>query len=306
MDTLSYWLARLEPIIRAETEGEIVVVIANRCGIEGEAVYAGTSAVLGIQGGEVKVYGILGRGEKELLVIDTNLRPQAKLISEPVPNSTVESTDFYDRADSGTSADLAFSGSATQKTCSDLSVNTKSSAFAPQSPVAMDFTMSEVVSHISPVDPKTPNFYFGVGPNGLTSDAEPKIANLQSTAANPQVADVVSVDSPTLSQNDSLKLSEVRKSNVTPISNTKPLDDHVLVCPPSPKSRNCSRTWHRQHQEPALVSLDLAQEPQITSLGKSTQYKASAVLHHSQANFEEDGIGPRMDCTLSRPKSVLW
>jgi len=50
-------------------------------------VYAGTSAVLGIQDGEVRVYGLLGRGEKELLVVDTNERPQAKLISEP--NSAV-------------------------------------------------------------------------------------------------------------------------------------------------------------------------------------------------------------------------
>src|SRR5271168_4248169 len=83
METLSYWLARLEPVIRAETEGEIIVVLANRCGVEGEAVYAGSSAVLGIQEGEVKVYGILGRGEKELLVVDTSESPQAKLVSGP-------------------------------------------------------------------------------------------------------------------------------------------------------------------------------------------------------------------------------
>lgn len=55
METLSYWLARLEPLIRAESEGEIIVVLANRTGIEDEAVYAGTSAVLGINDGEVKV-----------------------------------------------------------------------------------------------------------------------------------------------------------------------------------------------------------------------------------------------------------
>jgi protein N-terminal amidase len=83
METLAYWLARLEPIIRAESVGEVIVVMANRCGTEEEAVYAGTSAVLGITEGEVKVYGILGRGEKELLVVDTSKRPQAKLISEP-------------------------------------------------------------------------------------------------------------------------------------------------------------------------------------------------------------------------------
>jgi hypothetical protein len=81
MDTLSYWLARLEPLIRNETIGEIIVVFANRCGVEDDAVFAGTSAVLGIEDGEVKVYGILGRGERELLVVDTNGRPQAKLVS---------------------------------------------------------------------------------------------------------------------------------------------------------------------------------------------------------------------------------
>ncbi|KAI9746481.1 MAG: hypothetical protein M1818_000194 [Claussenomyces sp. TS43310] len=74
-------ISRLEPVIRAENDGEVTVVIANRCGVEDDAVYAGTSAVLGIENGEVKVYGVLGRGEKELLVVDTDQPPQAKLIS---------------------------------------------------------------------------------------------------------------------------------------------------------------------------------------------------------------------------------
>ena len=83
MDTLSYWLARLEPIIRNEGEDEIIAIFANRTGTEDNAVYAGTSAVLGIQAGEVKVYGILGRGERELLVVDTSERPKLQLVSEP-------------------------------------------------------------------------------------------------------------------------------------------------------------------------------------------------------------------------------
>ncbi|KAK0099968.1 Carbon-nitrogen hydrolase [Cadophora gregata f. sp. sojae] len=83
MDTLSYWLARLEPIIRNEGEEEIIAIFANRTGTEDNAVYAGTSAILGIQAGEVKVYGILGRGERELLVIDTSERPKMQLVSEP-------------------------------------------------------------------------------------------------------------------------------------------------------------------------------------------------------------------------------
>ncbi|PVH78586.1 carbon-nitrogen hydrolase [Cadophora sp. DSE1049] len=83
METLAYWLGRLEPLIRAEAVGEIIVIFANRCGTEEEVVYAGTSAVIGINNGEVKVYGLLGRGEKELLVVDTDERPQAKLVSTP-------------------------------------------------------------------------------------------------------------------------------------------------------------------------------------------------------------------------------
>lgn len=84
METLAYWVPRLEPLIRCEDDGEIIVVLANRTGgVEDDAVYAGTSAVLGIQSGEVKLYGVLGRGERELLVVDTSKRPQAKLVSDP-------------------------------------------------------------------------------------------------------------------------------------------------------------------------------------------------------------------------------
>jgi protein N-terminal amidase len=72
LDTLSHWVARLEPLIRAEDEGEIIIVIANRYGTEEEATYAGTSCVLGIRGGEVKVYGILGHEEQKLLVVNTS------------------------------------------------------------------------------------------------------------------------------------------------------------------------------------------------------------------------------------------
>ncbi|CZT07612.1 related to amino-terminal amidase [Rhynchosporium graminicola] len=69
--------------LAAEAVVEIIVVFANRCGTEEEVTYAGTSAVIGINNGEVKVYGILGRGEKGLLVVDTNRRPEAKLVSTP-------------------------------------------------------------------------------------------------------------------------------------------------------------------------------------------------------------------------------
>lgn len=80
METLTYWVQRLEPVIRAEGEHEIIVVFCNRTGFEDDAVYAGTSTVLGVADGEVNVYGILGRGVKDLLVVDTDDPPFAKLV----------------------------------------------------------------------------------------------------------------------------------------------------------------------------------------------------------------------------------
>ncbi|CAJ2507524.1 Uu.00g087100.m01.CDS01 [Anthostomella pinea] len=83
MDTLTYWISRMEPLIRSENQEEIIIIFANRTGIEDDAVYAGTSAVVGIQNGEVTVYGLLGRGEKELLVVDTSKPGFAKLVYRP-------------------------------------------------------------------------------------------------------------------------------------------------------------------------------------------------------------------------------
>jgi len=80
LNTLGYWVRRLEPVITTESDDEIIVVFANRCGSEDHAVYAGTSAVIGIKGGEVNVYGLLGRDDKRLLVVDTNQPPFAKLM----------------------------------------------------------------------------------------------------------------------------------------------------------------------------------------------------------------------------------
>jgi hypothetical protein len=84
-DLLCHWITRMEPVIRAEMVGEIIFVFANRTGTEDGVVYAGTSAVFGIQAGEVKVYGILGRSDRKLLVVDTNKPPLAKLVSERQP-----------------------------------------------------------------------------------------------------------------------------------------------------------------------------------------------------------------------------
>lgn len=83
LETLTYWITRLEPLIRSDNEDEIIIVFCNRTGTEGDATYAGTSAVLGIKDGEVRVYGMLGRGEKSLLIVDTNNPPRAKMVYRP-------------------------------------------------------------------------------------------------------------------------------------------------------------------------------------------------------------------------------
>ncbi|KAI9870496.1 MAG: Carbon-nitrogen hydrolase [Pleopsidium flavum] len=105
METFSYWLARLQPVVDVRGQGEVVVVFANRCGVEEEeeeevgakggvegakdgatgevmrgdgeaqARYAGTSAVVGVGGGRVRVWGVLGRGEEGVLSVDTGTEP---------------------------------------------------------------------------------------------------------------------------------------------------------------------------------------------------------------------------------------
>ncbi|KAF8463652.1 carbon-nitrogen hydrolase [Kalaharituber pfeilii] len=71
-DTLAYWVQRLQPLIDNGSKygREITVAINNRVGTEGECNFAGTSVVLGISKGNVKVYGCLGRGTENLLICD--------------------------------------------------------------------------------------------------------------------------------------------------------------------------------------------------------------------------------------------
>ena len=74
METVAYWLERFHPLIDKASKDEIIVVFANRCGIEGNVVgakhvengeeveegdrvcYAGSSCVMRFQGGTVKMY----------------------------------------------------------------------------------------------------------------------------------------------------------------------------------------------------------------------------------------------------------
>ncbi|KAK3901965.1 carbon-nitrogen hydrolase [Staphylotrichum tortipilum] len=79
VDTLVYWVQRLEPIIRADREGEVIVVFCNKTGAEEDAIYTGTSAIIGIRQGEIFVYGVLGRGVADLLIVDTDCPPSEEL-----------------------------------------------------------------------------------------------------------------------------------------------------------------------------------------------------------------------------------
>ena len=87
METVAHWVSRLEPIIKQNGDEEVIVVFANRSGSEDGVVYAGSSVVLGIKGGEVNVYGILGRSDRELLVVDTDKEPYGKLVYRQGPDA---------------------------------------------------------------------------------------------------------------------------------------------------------------------------------------------------------------------------
>ena len=83
LDTLSYWIERLKPLV--EGEKEVLVVCANRCGEEPgknplgaeEGVrYAGSSWVGKVGKGQVRIWEIVGRAEERLCVADTEEKPK--------------------------------------------------------------------------------------------------------------------------------------------------------------------------------------------------------------------------------------
>ncbi|KAJ4141345.1 hypothetical protein NW768_000556 [Fusarium equiseti] len=144
METLTYWVTRLEPLIRSDNQDEIIVVFCNRCGNEDEVLYAGTSAVVGIHDGEVKVYGLLGRGEKELLVVDTNNSPYAKLVYRPEPGGSgmeapghlEQSKKSNDKDTKGNDSKSASDGNPNNAQSNNPSAGSSSKTEKPNSPAA--------------------------------------------------------------------------------------------------------------------------------------------------------------------------
>ncbi|KFY07287.1 hypothetical protein V492_07298 [Pseudogymnoascus sp. VKM F-4246] len=248
METLAYWVARLEPLIRCEDDGEIIIVLANRTGVEGDAVFAGTSAVLGIQNGEVKLYGVLGRGERELLVVDTSKRPQAKLVSDPsIPARTRDPTGQLDR---GTS----ILGEHRNGSCNSRTSKSIPDSFAPliepeDIPPSIDEILAGGIS-MSPVEPLSSHVFFGS--NGTKpEDRQP----LKSTTADMS-------DEPQTLKSSKDETYQALKSAVNGInrkdSSTPSPEGGGFERPSSPKSRNASRTRQAVHQEQALYTHDLA------------------------------------------------
>ena len=274
METLSYWLTRLEPIIRAETEGEIICVFANRTGTEEEAVYAGTSAVLGIHDGEVKVYGILGRGEKELLVVDTNKRPQAKLVSQP--NSAAS------RVTSETSGTSHNSINSLMSDKSGLTINTDTTACTIPDPFELSQKIEDARTPVSPIDPSSPSAFFAPQSRYPEADTLPgSLGTLKSSIGRPQISPA-------------------------------PADSPAPNRPAAPKSRNTSRNRNPEPLPPALSSHDLAEGEQasnrihINVLSPVQPHSAAAAPDRYQSNFSGYQLGPRSAHNPPRPKSAMW
>lgn len=179
LETLVYWVQRLEPLIRADKEEEIIVVFCNRTGTEGDATYTGTSAVLGIKRGEVFVYGVLGRGVSGLLMVDTSQPPRSKLADA----NAVEGGDIVEK-----------------KTSLDTSVAARKPP--PQlPPLQLPYDMLHGASPLSPTfgsprsatSPRLPWLAHGPQPAGTPTDSRSP-TRLQ-IPTRPQLGEFTAIDS---------------------------------------------------------------------------------------------------------------
>ena len=90
LETLSYWIERIVPLVN-NTECKIIVVFANRCGQEPlDARYAGSSWIGSVGFGKIDIWDIAGRAQEKLLCIDTDQDPEYQLQTSQneVPLST--------------------------------------------------------------------------------------------------------------------------------------------------------------------------------------------------------------------------
>jgi protein N-terminal amidase len=68
-ETLTYWVERFYPL-QISSKQPVFVVFANRCGLEGSACYAGTSAILCFRDGRGYIYDILGKWDEQCMIVD--------------------------------------------------------------------------------------------------------------------------------------------------------------------------------------------------------------------------------------------
>jgi protein N-terminal amidase len=68
-ETVSYWIERFFPV-HSSRQSNVFIVLANRCGIEESACYAGTSSVICFRNGKGYIYEILGKCEEKCMVVD--------------------------------------------------------------------------------------------------------------------------------------------------------------------------------------------------------------------------------------------
>jgi hypothetical protein len=156
------------------------VVIASRSGAEGNTVFAGTSCVLGIEDGEVKVYGILGRGQKGLLVVDTKNPPQFKLVAE-------KDTPIYE--------DKAQSREASKLDTKEFAPRNSNGPDTPYPsdqgpPLGLEAAFAEITA-VSPVEPLSSHAFFGSQPLGrrrsstTSSESSNAATPIASTVSSP-------------------------------------------------------------------------------------------------------------------------
>lgn len=79
--TVAYWVERFQPLVEMRGEKPVYVVLANRCGVEKGACYAGSSTVMKIEDGMVSLYETAGKSEEKLLLVDLSERPKFQVRS---------------------------------------------------------------------------------------------------------------------------------------------------------------------------------------------------------------------------------
>ncbi|ORY16110.1 N-terminal asparagine amidohydrolase-like protein [Clohesyomyces aquaticus] len=80
--TVAYWVERFQPFVEKAKAGQpVVIVLANRCGMERSVCYAGSTTVLRIDTEGVSLYETLGKSEEKCLVVDLNERPKFQVRS---------------------------------------------------------------------------------------------------------------------------------------------------------------------------------------------------------------------------------